>query len=160
MAIDRKNIPYRQSTSALITNKIGQILIIQKNSWQDNEWDFPGGGVDSGENPTQAILRELNEELGSNKFEIVKISKIIDKYDWPDEVIIKRRLEKNQNFRGQERTQFLVKFEGEGSEIKTQVEEIKKHQWISISDLEKYFIFPNQFESVKKVLEEFGLMYN
>lgn len=155
--INRGNLPYRQSTCALIVNKIGQTLIVQKNSCQDNEWDFPGGGVDNGETPIQTILRELNEELGSNKFEIAKISKIIDKYEWPDEVIIKRRLEKNQNFRGQERTQFLVKFNGEEGELNILTSEIQNHKWINIKYLEKYFIFPNQYKKVKKVLAEFKL---
>lgn len=155
--INRGNLPYRQSTSAVIVNKKEKILIIQKLNWKDNEWDFPGGGVDSGENPTQAILRELNEELGSNKFEIVKISKIIDKYEWPDDVIISRRLEKNQNFRGQERTPFLVKFTGDNIDIKTQTKEIKNHKWILVNEFEKYFVFPNQYEKVKKILEEFKL---
>ncbi len=157
MFIDRSNIPYRQSTSALIIDKNGKILIVQKVGWKENEWDFPGGGVDSEETPVKAILRELNEELGNDKFKIMAKSEIIDKYEWPDEVILKRRMEKNQNFRGQERSQFMVKFNGEESDINVQRGEIQNHKWILINELEKYFIFPNQYEKVKKVLIEFKL---
>lgn len=44
--MNRDNLPYRQSTSAVILNKSEQILIVQKNSYKDNEWDIPGGGIE------------------------------------------------------------------------------------------------------------------
>lgn len=157
MTIDRSILDYRKSTSAIVINNIGEILIIQKVGWKKNEWDFPGGGVDVGETPDITIIRELKEELGSDKFIILNTSSIKDQYEWPDDVIIKRRLTKNENYRGQERTQFLVKFNGNNNDIKFQTNEIVNFKWIKIVNLEKYFTFPNQFERVKKVLNEFKL---
>jgi len=155
--IDRKNLKYRQSTSAIIFNKSNKILIIKKLNWKENEWDFPGGGVDVGETPDISIIRELNEELGVNKLVILKKSRLLDKYEWPDDVIIDRSQQKNENYRGQERTQFLVKFNGNNKDIKINTSEVIEYKWIKISDLEKYFVFPNQFEKAKKVLNDFKL---
>ena len=65
-------------------------MIVQKSSYKDNEWDIPGGGIEESEKPEVAIIRELKEELGSNKFEIVKTGKLTDRYEWPEEVINKK----------------------------------------------------------------------
>ena len=155
MSIDRTKLTYRQSVSGMCFNNNGQMLIIQKLSWKENEWDFPGGGIDSGETPKIAIIRELNEELGSDKFKILGKSKLIDRYEWPDEVIKMRRIKKNENYRGQERIQFLVKFEGKNDDIKIKTDELKDFKWIKITELEKYFVFPNQWKKAKELLKEF-----
>lgn len=85
--MNREELTYRQSTSAVILDKNGQILIVQKNSYKDNEWSIPGGRIEEGEMPEMTIIRELREELGSDKFEIVKVSNERDRYEWPDEMI-------------------------------------------------------------------------
>lgn len=52
-------------TAALIRHE-GRMLIAQRqNSGRfANKWEFPGGKVDPGETPPQALRRELEEELG------------------------------------------------------------------------------------------------
>lgn len=155
--IDRDGLTYRQSTSALIVDKIGRILIVQKKSYKNNEWEIPGGGIDENESPEIAINRELNEELGSDKFEVIKISNQIDRYEWPDELINQKIEEREPVFRGQERRQFLVMFLGDESDIKPQIEEIRDVKWVIPCDLSDYLIFPNQMEKMRKLLKEFEI---
>ncbi len=148
---NRDQLDYRQSTSALII-KDNQVLIIQKKSFKDNEWDMPGGGVDQNETPAQAIIRELSEELGCPKFKILKQSSIIDCYEWPDEVVVSTFHKKGIWRRGQQRTQFFVEFLGQVSEIQTQIEEIKALKWIDLNQIESYFVFPNQYQKFQTLL--------
>ncbi len=157
LRINRDSLHYRQSTSAVIMNKLGQILIVQKSSYKDNEWDIPGGGVEEGEKPEVAIIRELSEELGSSKFEVIKASKLIDSYEWPDELIKQKIKENKPVYRGQQRTQFLVKFTGEKNELKTQEEEIKEIKWVFTNELPAHFVFPHQMEKMEELLNEFGI---
>lgn len=155
--IDFNKLDYRKSTVAIILNKYNKILIIQKQSYDFDKWDFPGGGIDGKETAGEALLRELKEELNSDKFTIEKVGKELDRYDWSEEYILKRFKKDGKLYRGQERTRFLAKFSGEENEIKIQEEEIRKFKWVEIKDLEKYLVFPGQFEKIKKVMEEFGI---
>lgn len=155
--IKREELTYRQSTSAVILNKLGQILIVQKSSYKDNEWDIPGGGIEENENLEVAIIRELKEELGCNKFEMIKTSELTDRYEWPEEVINKKIAENKPVYRGQERTQFLVKFSGEDFDLKPQAEEVREIKWVFPNELTTYFVFPHQMEKMGDLLKEFGL---
>jgi putative (di)nucleoside polyphosphate hydrolase len=157
MNIDFEKLEYRKSTVALVVNNKAEILIIQKHSYTPDQWDFPGGGIDGNEKAEETILRELKEELGSKKFEIVKVGNELDRYNWSDEYILERFNKYGELYRGQERVRFLVKFLGNDDEIIIEDGEIRKYKWIKISELEKYLVFPGYFEKIKKVLTEFGI---
>ncbi len=158
MIIDKSTLTYRKSTIAVVVDKNKKILLVQKKNYQDNEWQFPGGGVEDGETEEQTILRELKEELGTDKFVVLKKSKNDLKYAWADDVIERKLREKGKTYLGQKVAQFLVKFLGEPEEIIYQPEEIKKIIWVKPSELDKYFVFPNQLAETKKLFEEFDLI--
>lgn len=156
--VNKNLLTYRQSTIAIILNKKGEILIIQKKGWHDNEWSFPGGGVEDGETSEQAINRELREELGTDKLILMDKSSTINRYEWPDEVIEKKFQEKGHTWRGQQVAQFLFNFTGSEDEITCPLDEIQRSIWVNIKELQQYLIFPNQFENIKKLLEEFKIL--
>lgn len=54
---------------AAILERGGKILIGQRKPEQSHplQWEFPGGKVEAGETPEQALARELEEELGIRK---------------------------------------------------------------------------------------------
>lgn len=51
---------YRVSAKALIFNNHGEVLLVKEHY---NDWNLPGGGIDYGESPRQAVERELQEEI-------------------------------------------------------------------------------------------------
>ena len=51
---------------ALVLNSRGEVLILRRSSTDSarpHDWDLPGGGIDPGEEPGQAVLREIAEEV-------------------------------------------------------------------------------------------------
>jgi len=152
--MNRGELPYRQSTLGLITNSNGKFLVVNKSLYQENQWSFPGGGVDKGETPKQALNRELQEELCSNKFEIVGQSRFPYIYEWPDDVIETAFQKYGQYFRGTQLTQFWVKYTGTPEEVQAG-DGLKDIKWATREELKTHLIFPNQWENAEKVIREF-----
>lgn len=90
---------YRNCVAAMIFDINGKILVGERVDFPS--FQMPQGGVDTGENVTSAILRELYEELGITDCEIVVQSQKKRRYNFPSYI-------KMDNFIGQEQTWFLV----------------------------------------------------
>ena len=74
--MEDKNEKQKVVVIALIKNSAGQILLQKRrdaiNAGADGKWEFPGGLVDFGEAPEEAIVRECKEEIGC-KIEVVRL---------------------------------------------------------------------------------------
>jgi 8-oxo-dGTP diphosphatase len=58
--------PALRFVAAALILRGGEVLIGQRRADQPMalQWEFPGGKIESGESPEQALARELDEELG------------------------------------------------------------------------------------------------
>lgn len=65
------SLGYRDKSLGIIIDKDKNFLLVQLHSYSENDWNFPGGGIEQGEEPEKALLRGLGEELGTDKFKIV-----------------------------------------------------------------------------------------
>ena len=68
-------------------------------------WQFPQGGIDSGESAEEALLRELKEEIGTDEVEIIAEYPEWISYDFPK----KSRNLRRYPFKGQRQKYFLVR---------------------------------------------------
>jgi 8-oxo-dGTP diphosphatase len=68
--------------AAVITDVQGRIFATQRGygEWKD-WWEFPGGKIEAGETPQQALRREIREELDA-EIEVGELLRTID-YDYP-----------------------------------------------------------------------------
>ena len=143
-----KIIRLRQAVSAVLF-KGDKFLMVSGKSWGDKCWCFPQGGILEKETHFGAVKRELKEELGTDKFEVIGKANIDHTYLFPKKIVEKRGCE------GQFQTIWFVHFLGKPEDIKFQEEEISNHKWFDQNEIISSMEFPEQKETFSKVLEEF-----
>lgn len=106
---------------------VGIILLNQRNEvfWGkrigQHSWQFPQGGIQHGENPKTAMLRELHEEVGLLPEHVHIIGRTKDwiRYDVPDEFLRRNAPVRGRRvaYRGQKQIWFLLRMAGRDSDI-------------------------------------------
>jgi len=92
----------------------GRVWVGDRIDTPGGHWQMPQGGIDEGESPRDAALRELHEEIGTDKAEIVAEHTEWLRYDLPQEIA--RRMWGGR-YRGQEQRWFALRFTGKDSDI-------------------------------------------
>ena len=134
---------YRKGVSALIINNNNEFLLVNLNSFEDQFFAIPGGGVEEDESLEDAVYREIMEELGIK----VESLELIGKDDAPLKYSFKNPKIKNGiEIIGSERYFFGFRFIGDESEIRLQEDEVRVYKWVKFSDLDKYLLFDGQLE--------------
>jgi putative (di)nucleoside polyphosphate hydrolase len=98
----------------LIAPGSGRVFIAQRLDSSDEAWQMPQGGIDPGEEPALTALRELREEIGTDKATILAESPEWLRYDLPED--LRRKLWRGR-FRGQRQKWFALRFDGDDSDI-------------------------------------------
>lgn len=150
---DNKSKPYRKGVNAIVVDKDNDFLLVQKNGYKDNEWNFLGGGREEGETLEQNLFRELKEEIGTEEsdLEIIGISTHKIEYDYPANTVMKVH---GGKYRGQSYDQVILRLTGNKDKLVFTPEEFRTHKWVKAEELEKHLIFPNQFKNHKKAIDE------
>ena len=116
-------------------------------------WQMPQGGIDPDETPREAALRELCEEVGTGKAEIVAESHMLHRYDLPVEIAGQMW---GGRFRGQKQLWFAMRFTGDDIDINIATEhpEFDAWKWVAAEELTR-LIVPFKRAIYLAVLEEF-----
>jgi putative (di)nucleoside polyphosphate hydrolase len=124
---------YRSGVGIMLFNNKGEVLIGERIKPAD-VWQMPQGGIDNDESPQDALLREVSEEIGTTKWNVVAESKEWMHYDFPKEFRDEWFCGK---YIGQSQKWFLLEFLGEDRyiNINTGEPEFTDWKWINISDL-------------------------
>ena len=105
---------YRPNVGAVLFNRQGLVLVARRIDMPSEAWQMPQGGIDEGEEPRAACLRELKEEIGTDRAEIVAEGKSWFTYDLPPELVGKLW---GGRYRGQRQKWFAMRFLGQDSDI-------------------------------------------
>lgn len=132
-------LPYRPCAGVVLMNRDGLIFAgrrIDRPADQPPAWQMPQGGIDAGETPREAALRELTEETGvpADRVEVLAESPDWVFYDLPPEMV--GRIWKGR-FGGQRQKWLLLRFLGQDSEIRIDTDhpEFDQWQWMRADDL-------------------------
>ena len=129
-------LPYRSCVGVMLVNKDGKVFVGQRNDRDTDAWQMPQGGIDKGEEPQQAALRELGEEIGVSP-DLVTVggeTKGWVAYDLPHDVV--PNIWKGR-YKGQEQKWFLLRFNGTDDQINIQTEhpEFAAWKWIDPAEV-------------------------
>lgn len=117
----RRNLPYRPCVGVMLVNRQGLVFVGRRRNKRQpehvapgHEWQMPQGGIDPGEQPYVAALRELHEETNVRSVELIAEAPAWYSYDLPQDVAKKAW---RGGYRGQTQKWFALRFTGDESEI-------------------------------------------
>ncbi len=93
----------------------GRVFVGDRIDTPGRHWQMPQGGIDLGETPREAALRELREEIGTDRAEIIAEYPDWLKYDLPSDVSARIW---GGKFRGQMQKWFALRFAGRDADIR------------------------------------------
>ncbi|WBU64560.1 RNA pyrophosphohydrolase [Paracoccus aerodenitrificans] len=129
-------LPYRPCAGVVLVNADGLVFAGQRIDNPGHAWQMPQGGIDKGESPREAALRELTEETGlpADAVEIVEEAADWVYYDLPDELLGKVWKGK---YGGQRQKWVLMRFVGRDDQVNIETEhpEFDKWAWMRPEDL-------------------------
>ncbi len=149
-------LPYRKNVGVMLVNGDGLVWVGQRLDSETPAWQMPQGGIDKGENPQTAALRELEEETGVSA-DLVTVeaeTKGWVAYDLPHDLVPK--IWKGR-YRGQEQKWFLLRFNGSDDAINIDVDhpEFSQWRWLPADQLVDAIV-PFKREVYRQVVEEFA----
>jgi putative (di)nucleoside polyphosphate hydrolase len=152
------NAYYRPCVGAMLFNNKGQVWlgkrIADPNKSHSYAWQMPQGGIDLGEDPADAVMRELMEETGTDRVQIYRRSVHWFSYDLPKNLL---RNDKNFNFKGQTQKWFALRFNGTDSDFNLNTyerPEFSEWCWANLNDVTD-LIVPFKRDVYMNVVNEF-----
>jgi putative (di)nucleoside polyphosphate hydrolase len=149
------SLPYRPCVGLCIFNRDGLVFVGERLD-SSGAWQMPQGGVDEGEDTRTAVMREMLEEIGTDKADIIRIHDQTLKYDIPADVLA--RIPWGRQYRGQEQTWVALRFTGVDHDIKLDAwdhPEFGRYQWVPLAEVPK-LIVPFKIKTYEEVARIFS----
>ena len=129
-----KKLPLRVGVGIVVLNNKNEVFVGKRKDNPVDKWQMPQGGIDTGESPLQACMREMREEIGTNTAELISQHDDWLYYDIP--LPLADRLWQGR-YKGQKQKWMALRFTGDDSDINIATEEPEfcEWKWLSPHDL-------------------------
>lgn len=148
-----EDLPYRPCVGVMLFNRDGNVFVGRRIDQTVEGWQMPQGGIDEGETPAEAGLRELKEEIGTDKAEILREHPDWLCYDLPQHLL---GLALHGRYRGQKQKWLAMRFVGGNGDIDiaTQHPEFAEWKWLALEALPR-LIVPFKRDTYAQVIAAF-----
>lgn len=157
-----EHLPYRPCVGTMVLNREGRVFVGRRTGGpeqvdQVHAWQMPQGGLDPGEDPFPAALRELCEETNIRSVELIAEMRDWVAYDLPPELVPNAW---NGRYRGQKQKWYALRFTGGESEIDIACPgghepEFVEWRWAAMRELPD-LIVPFKRKVYERIVAEFG----
>ena len=149
---------YRKCVGMMILDKDNNILVGRRLDHPSGYWQMPQGGIDYDEDPEEAVWREMMEEIGTNKADLIHTSSQWINYEIPKETL--KKLPWGNKYIGQTQKWFIFRFMGENKDINvnTKNPEFSEWKWTNYKTLIDSAV-PFKRNLYNKILEEFKIIF-
>ncbi len=148
-------LPYRRGVGIMLFDRAGRVFVARRIDMAA-AWQMPQGGIDEGEPPLEAAWREMLEEIGTDRAELLAESRDWLRYDLPAELAARVW---GGRFRGQEQKWFAFRFTGADSDIDLSRAEAEflEWKWVPMGSLPD-LIVPFKRQLYRDLVAEFGYL--
>ena len=148
-----EDLPYRPCVGVMLFNPDGLVFVGRRIDQTVEGWQMPQGGIDEGETPAEAGFRELKEEIGTNKAELLRELPEWLTYDLPPHLL---GVALHGRYRGQRQKWLALRFTGEDKDINiaTADPEFAQWKWLAVEALPR-LIVPFKRDTYAKVIAAF-----
>lgn len=152
------HLPYRSGVGIILINNHRQAFVAKRIDTISEAWQMPQGGIDKGEEPAQAAMRELMEETGVTRVHIIAETPDWLDYDLPADLVPKIW---GGRYRGQKQKWFLMQLEGGDEQINIETEhpEFCEWKWVAPAEL-PHLIVPFKRDLYTQLLQIFAQHLN
>ena len=161
MAQDFSNLPFRPCVGIALFNDEGKVFVGERID-TPGAWQMPQGGIDAGEDIKVAFYREMVEEIGTDKADILRIMDHPLRYTLPPHLLGKLW---NGQYGGQEQIWVAARFTGAESDIVIHTghngadPEFKAWKWVSFDEILD-LIVPFKRDTYREVIAAFADIAN
>jgi len=158
MGSGNNRLSYRKGVGLALFDRRGLVFAAQRIDLPGDAWQMPQGGIDRGESPRQAALRELREETGTDKVEFVAEIDEWLTYDLPADLAGRAW---RGRYKGQQQKWFALAFTGTDRDIDiaTAHPEFRAWRWMPLDEVVEAIV-PFKRPVYERVAHEFAPVAN
>ena len=154
---DYNERPYRPCVGICLVNDEGMIFAGKRIDNRAEAWQMPQGGIDEGEDAVTACFREMAEEIGTDKAELIAQHPEWLDYDIPESLANKLW---NGAYKGQTQKWMLLRYTGVDADINiaTEIPEFESWQWMAPEQLVQLAV-PFKKDVYQALMAEFSKLF-
>ena len=121
---------YRPNVGLALFHKTGLVFLGKRAATEGpHQWQMPQGGVDKGETPREAAVREMEEEIGVKPAHAELLEETADwlYYEFPTD--IRAGMKQRGRYLGQRQKWFAFRFKGRDSDIRLDTHSPEFSDW-------------------------------